>query len=96
MSQTSSSPRRVVITGIGAVSPVGNTAAETWAALSAGRSGIGRITRFDASGCTAQIAGEVKNFEPAKALATPLHPRGPGGEQQAMIHQGTGHERELS
>ena len=88
MSQTSSSPRRVVITGIGAVSPVGNTAAETWAALSAGRSGIGRITRFDASGCTAQIAGEVKNFEPAKALPTRLHPRGPGGEPVTAVFNG--------
>jgi 3-oxoacyl-[acyl-carrier-protein] synthase II len=88
MSQTSSSPRRVVITGIGAVTPVGNTAADTWAALIAGRSGIGRITRFDASGCTAQIAGEVKNFEPAKALATPLHPRGPGGEPVTAAFNG--------
>ncbi len=72
--------RRVAITGLGAVTPCGNSAAETWAALIAGRSGIGRITRFDASGCTAQIAGEVKNFDPTRALATPLHPRGPGGD----------------
>jgi len=41
--------RRVVITGIGAVTPCGNTAPETWAALIAGRSGIGPITRFDAT-----------------------------------------------
>ncbi len=88
MSQTSSSPRRVVITGIGAVTPVGNNAADTWAALIAGRSGIGRITRFDATGCTAQIAGEVKNFEPTKALATPLHPRGPGGEPVTAAFNG--------
>ena len=72
--------RRVVITGLGAVTPCGNTAAETWAALIAGRSGIGRITRFDATGCNAQIAGEVKNFDPARVLPAPLHPRGPGGE----------------
>lgn len=70
------SPRRVVITGLGAVSPVGNTAADTWAALAAGRSGISRITRFDATGCSAQIAGEVKDFDPTKPLAQPLHPRG--------------------
>jgi 3-oxoacyl-[acyl-carrier-protein] synthase II len=88
MSQTSSSSRRVVITGIGAVTPVGNTAAETWAALVAGRSGIGRITRFDATGCTAQIAGEVKNFEPTKALANPLFPRGPGSEPLAAAFNG--------
>ena len=71
------SPRRVVITGVGAVTPCGNSAAETWAALVAGRSGIGRITRFDATGCTAQIAGEVRHFDPARPLAAPLHPRGP-------------------
>ena len=72
--------RRVVVTGIGAVTPCGNTAPDTWAALIAGRSGIGPITRFDATGCTAQIAGEVKNFDPARLLPTPLHPRGPGSE----------------
>jgi len=75
-STQNASPRRVVITGLGAVSPVGNTAADTWAALSAGRSGITRITRFDATGCTAQIAGEVKDFDPTKLLAQPLYPRG--------------------
>ncbi len=72
--------RRVVLTGIGAVTPCGNTAADTWSALIAGRSGIGRITRFDATGCTAQIAGEVKNFDPARLLPAVLHPRGPAGE----------------
>ena len=76
--------RRVAITGIGAVTPCGNTAADTWAALTAGRSGIGRITRFDPTGCTAQIAGEVKNFDPARALPAVLHPRGPGGEPLAQ------------
>ena len=72
--------RRVVVTGIGAVTPCGNTAPDTWAALIAGRSGIGPITRFDATGCTAQIAGEVKNFDPARLLPTPLHPRGARSE----------------
>ena len=80
MQNSSSSPRRVVITGIGAVTPCGNTAAETWASLVAGRSGIGRITRFDPTGCTAQIAGEVRNFDPARALPAPLRPRGPSSE----------------
>src|SRR6266540_7453701 len=77
---SSSSRRRVVITGLGAVSPCGNSAAETWAALVAGRSGIGRITRFDPTGCNAQIAGEVKNFDVTRALPQPLHPRGPANE----------------
>eukprot|EP01036_Dinobryon_divergens_P051675 gene51675-69151_t len=76
--------RRVVITGIGAVTPCGNTAAETWAALIAGRSGIGRITRFDATGCNAQIAGEVRNFDPARPLPVPIQPRGPGSEPLAQ------------
>jgi len=78
--QNSLSPtRRVVITGLGAVTPCGNTAAETWASLVAGRSGIGRITRFDATGCTAQIAGEVRNFDPARTLPAPIRPR-PAGD----------------
>ena len=57
------SRRRVVVTGLGAISPVGNTVAEAWEALVAGRSGIARITKFDASAFKAQIAGEVKGFE---------------------------------
>ena len=54
--------RRVVITGVGAVTPVGNDAASTWRSLLAGQSGIGPITRFDASAMPVRIAGEVKNF----------------------------------
>jgi 3-oxoacyl-[acyl-carrier-protein] synthase II len=80
MSTPSPSSRRVVITGLGAVSPCGNTAAETWSSLVAGRSGIGRITRFDATQCSAQIAGEVRNFDPARTLPAPLRPRGAAGE----------------
>ncbi|MDP2703251.1 MAG: beta-ketoacyl-ACP synthase II, partial [Candidatus Rokubacteria bacterium] len=60
--------RRVVITGVGAVTPVGNTADEFWAALVAGRSGIGPITRFDTTGYATRIAGEVKGFDPLKYL----------------------------
>src|SRR5690606_34818456 len=66
--------RRVVITGLGAVTPLGLTAADTWAALAAGRSGIGPITRFDAEGCAARIAGEVRGFEVEAPLAAPLKP----------------------
>ena len=57
------SRRRVVVTGLGIVSPVGNAIPEAWDNLVAGRSGISAITRFDASAMSAQIAGEVKNFD---------------------------------
>lgn len=56
------SARRVVVTGLGIVSPVGNDIKTAWDNLTAGRSGITRITRFDASTFRAQIAGEVKGF----------------------------------
>lgn len=55
--------RRVVVTGLGCVSPVGNTVAEAWSNLIAGQSGIGPITRFDASAMSCRIVGEVKNFD---------------------------------
>jgi len=57
--------QRIVITGMGAVSPVGLNCQQTFDGLTAGRSGIARITSFDASGMACQIAGEVKGFEPA-------------------------------
>ena len=57
------SRRRVVITGLGIVAPVGNTVPEAWANILAGKSGIDRITRFDASAFPCRIAGEVKGFE---------------------------------
>ena len=56
--------KRVVITGLGAITPVGNTAEAFWQALLAGQSGIGLITRFDAADYDAKIAGEVKGFDP--------------------------------
>ena len=55
--------RRVVVTGLGIVSPVGNSVEEAWQNVLAGRSGIGPVTKFDASTFSAQIAGEVKNFD---------------------------------
>ncbi len=56
--------RRVVVTGLGAVTPLGNDVPTTWSKLIAGESGIDRITLFDPSPFTVQIAGEVKNFDP--------------------------------
>jgi 3-oxoacyl-[acyl-carrier-protein] synthase II len=56
--------RRVVVTGLGLVTPLGIGVEETWSALVAGKSGIARITKFDASNLTTQIAGELKNFRP--------------------------------
>src|SRR6478609_4845139 len=58
--------RRVVITGIGAVSPCGADTESTWENVVAGRSGIGPITRFDASGHAVRFAGEVKGFSPER------------------------------
>ncbi len=55
--------RRVVVTGLGCISPVGNTVSEAWSNLIAGQSGIGLITRFDATAMSCRIAGEVKNFD---------------------------------
>jgi len=60
--------RRVVITGLGAVTPLGNTAAESWANAVAGKSGIGPITRIDASAMASRIAGEIKNFDPLQFI----------------------------
>jgi 3-oxoacyl-[acyl-carrier-protein] synthase II len=58
--------RRVVVTGVGLVSPLGIGTRETWEALLAGESGIGPITRFDAADSDCRIAGEVKGFEPER------------------------------
>jgi 3-oxoacyl-[acyl-carrier-protein] synthase II len=63
------SRRRVVVTGLGIVCPIGNTVAEAWSSVLAGKSGIGRITHFDASPLSSQIAGEVKNFDVAAYLS---------------------------
>ncbi|WP_338764387.1 beta-ketoacyl-ACP synthase II [Massilia sp. METH4] len=58
----SSKNRRVVVTGLGCVSPIGNTIAEAWNAIVEGKSGIANITKFDASAFSTRFAGEVKNF----------------------------------
>ena len=60
---------RVVVTGIGAVSPLGNTFQESWAAAKKGLAGIGPVTGFDASGIPWQVAGELKHFDPGRYLS---------------------------
>ncbi|TFI55501.1 beta-ketoacyl-[acyl-carrier-protein] synthase II [Mastigocladus laminosus UU774] len=56
--------KRVVVTGVGAITPIGNTPVEYWEGLVSGRNGIGEITLFDASHHACRIAGEVKNYDP--------------------------------
>ncbi|HPV50127.1 MAG TPA: beta-ketoacyl-ACP synthase II [Smithellaceae bacterium] len=58
--------RRVVVTGLGALTPLGNSLEESWDGAVAGKSGIGLITRFDASPYTSRIAGELKGFDPTR------------------------------
>jgi 3-oxoacyl-[acyl-carrier-protein] synthase II len=60
--------RRIVVTGLGLVTPLGTGVEKTWKAVCAGESGIGRITRFDPTGYDAQIAGEVRDFDPARFI----------------------------
>ncbi len=75
--------RRIVVTGLGIVSPVGNTVDEAWAKIVAGYSGIGRITKFDPSVFAARIAGEVKDFDVGLYL-TPKEAR----RMDIFIHYG--------
>jgi 3-oxoacyl-[acyl-carrier-protein] synthase II len=77
------SRRRVVVTGLGAVSPIGNTVSDAWENLIAGRSGIGPITRFDASLLSARIGGEVRNFD-VSAYLSPKEAR----RMDVFIHYG--------
>ena len=89
------SRRRVVVTGLGCISPVGNCVADAWAALLAGRSGIATITKFDASAMACQIAGEVKNFDlesyisakEARTMDTFIH-YGIAAAHQAVVDAG--------
>ena len=59
---------RVVVTGMGMISPVGNTVEEAWANIIAGRSGTGPITRFDPSDLESRVVGEVKGFNPEEYI----------------------------
>ena len=77
------SRRRVVVTGLGIVCPVGNSVKEAWSNILAGKSGITRITRFDATPFASQIAGEVKNFDVGSVL-TPKEAR----RVDTFIHYG--------
>src|SRR2546428_8092795 len=60
--------RRVVITGIGMITPLGSSVEKSWDGLLAGRSGIGQITRFDPTGLETTIAGEVGDFDPLEYM----------------------------
>ena len=60
--------RRVVITGLGTVNPTGNTVAESWAAVKAGRCAVGPITAFDTTDYKVKLAAEVKDFDPAERI----------------------------
>lgn len=77
------SRRRVVVTGLGVISPVGNTVPEAWDNLVNGRSGVGEITRFDASAFPVRIAGEVKGFD-VSAYLSPKEAR----RMDVFIHYG--------
>jgi 3-oxoacyl-[acyl-carrier-protein] synthase II len=79
----SSRNRRVVVTGLGCISPIGNTVAETWESALAGKSGIADITRFDASPFSTRFAGEVKNFNVEDYL-----PGKEGRHMDTFIHFG--------
>ena len=77
-------PRRVVVTGMGTVSPVGNSVAQSWESLRAGRGGIAAITHFDASRLPVRIAGEVKGFDAAAIFGTKEARRGTPHVHYAM------------
>jgi 3-oxoacyl-[acyl-carrier-protein] synthase II len=76
--------RRVVITGLGAVSPLGSTLAQLWDGLLHGRSGVRRITQFDASNMPCQIAGEIPDFEPGDYIDRKEARRVPRSSQIAL------------
>jgi 3-oxoacyl-[acyl-carrier-protein] synthase II len=80
--------RRVVITGLGAVTPLGDQVDAFWAGLIGGQCGIDKITRFDASGFDTQIAAEVKAFDPLPALPTPKEMRRTDRFSQFAVYAG--------
>ena len=89
------SKRRVVVTGLGMLSPVGNTVDSTWKNILAGKSGIAPITSFDSTLFTTQFAGEVKNFEVEKYIPKKETKKmdrfiqlGIAAGKQALVHSG--------
>ncbi|MEI6193155.1 MAG: beta-ketoacyl synthase N-terminal-like domain-containing protein, partial [Verrucomicrobiota bacterium] len=83
-----SSDRRVVITGLGVVTPLGHQLDVFWNNLIAGQCGIDRITAFDAAPFDTQIAGEVKNFDPTPAFPTPKEIRRTDRYSQFGVYAG--------
>ncbi|UCF80761.1 MAG: beta-ketoacyl-ACP synthase II [Acidobacteriota bacterium] len=81
--------RRAVITGIGLLTPLGLDADTTWRALVEGRSGIGPITRFDASPYTSRIAGEIKDFDPLRYMDRKEARKGDAFIQYALVASGS-------
>jgi 3-oxoacyl-[acyl-carrier-protein] synthase II len=77
--------RRVVVTGLGMISPVGNSVSASWEAVCAGRSGIGPITEFDAAGLSTQIAGEIRDFDVGRYM-----PARDARRTDRFIHYGVG------
>ena len=85
--------RRVVVTGLGAVTPVGNSADEAWENLKAGQSGITTITRFDVSELETKFAGEVQNFDPDALFGRKEARRmRPGHQDVGIEHQRRGQQ----
>src|SRR5689334_14749202 len=82
-SECTMSPRRVVVTGLRIVSPVGNTLATAWDSIVNGRSDVGQITHFDASAYNSRIAAEVRDFD-AKAWMPPKDVK----KMETFIHYG--------
>src|SRR5574339_606971 len=80
------SERRVVVTGLGLVTPIGQTVADFWNNLLTGQCGVDKITLFDASPFDTQIAAEVRNFDPAPAFPSPKEVRRTDRYSQFGIH----------
>ncbi|MBK7142713.1 MAG: beta-ketoacyl-ACP synthase II [bacterium] len=76
---------RAVVTGLGVVSPIGNSIEEAWENMLAGKSGVGLVTRFDTANYTTKIAGEVKNFDPAAFIDKKELRRMDLAEQYALV-----------
>jgi 3-oxoacyl-[acyl-carrier-protein] synthase II len=83
---TNSSERRVVVTGLGVVTPIGNDVETFWKNLISGHCGIEKITAFDAAAFDTQIAGEVKNFDPVPAFPSPKEVRRADRFSQFGVH----------